>query len=141
VLLASGQPDSADAASPVDGVLEVRDVFNLTSAARVVTFSDASSLSLRDAAAALPSLYWGWRAAGVPVLLVRRWGGVEELSSTLLERFYEQLKNGATPSAALAAAQSSIRAEAGGRAPGAWAGWIMLTAASGPGPDGAAARR
>ena len=141
VLLASAQPDSAGSAPPVDGLLEVRDVFNLTSAARVVTFSDASALSMRDSAAALPLLYWGWRAAGVPVLLVRRWGGLEDRSSTLLERFYEQVKNGTTPGAALQAAQASIRAEAGGRAPGAWAGWIMLTAASGPGPDSAPARR
>jgi CHAT domain-containing protein len=93
---------------------------------------------MRDSAAALPPLHWAWNAAGAPALLVRRWGGVEDRSAALLQRFYEQLRNGTAPSAALQAARASIRAEDGGRAPGAWAGWILV--ASGPRLNGTPAR-
>lgn len=126
-ILLSPERDTGEKAVPNGGVLEVRDVFNLTSAASVVTFSDGAALSMRDSAAALPPVSWGWRAAGVPTLLVRRWGGVEERSALLLEQFYEQLKGGQTPSAALHAARGSIRAQDDGRAPGAWAGWLLVT--------------
>jgi CHAT domain-containing protein len=140
VLLAAEQTGVSSQASSDETVLDVREVFNLTTAASVVTFSDAAALSMRDSAAALPPLYWGWHAAGAQAVLVRRWGGVEENSVALLEAFYEQLKNGRTPTAALHAARASIRSQKGGHPPGAWAGWILLSSLSGSGANGATPR-
>ena len=133
-----GMPDNAAttpaATRPVtrpaadDGVLELREVMNLDSKARVVVFSDGGATAMRDGAAAADVLQWGWLAAGVPSLLVARWSAPALSNELLLAEFYRQLQAGMQPSAALRAAQQHVREKMETAAPIHWAGWLLLGA-------------
>src|SRR6185503_1408241 len=52
---------AADAAD--DGALELREVMNLSSAARLAILSDGAATTMRDSAATVQVLEWGWLAA------------------------------------------------------------------------------
>jgi len=119
-------PSVADAAD--DGSLELREVFNLDAAARVVLFSDGAATAMRDGAAATDVLHWGWLAAGVPTVLVARWAAPAGSTERLLAEFHRQLAGGAEPSAALRAAQRRVRSETATAAPLHWAGWMLFAA-------------
>jgi CHAT domain-containing protein len=106
--------------------LAARELFDLSSAASVVLFSDPAALSMRDGAAAVGPVHWAWRAAGVPALVVRRWAGAEAAAGEICSRFYQGLRAGKPPNEALHAARAAVRASEDGRAPGAWAGWLIL---------------
>ncbi len=89
--------------------------------------SDPSALSMRDASRGIPPIQWAWRAAGATTVIIRRWGGREDLSNQVVAVFYEQLAAGKTPVRALAAARAAVRETEAGRAPAAWAGWIVIS--------------
>jgi CHAT domain-containing protein len=88
--------------------------------------SDPSALSMRNATAGIAPLHWAWRAAGATTLIIKRWGGNDGQSNEIVEKFYAQLAAGQVPAAALAAAQAAVRGPEDGRAPAAWAGWLVL---------------
>ena len=111
-----------------DGSLELREVMNLQSAARLVVFSDGSATSMREGAAAADVLQWGWLAAGVPSVLVARWTAPGASSDRLLTEFYRRLYAGEPPAAALRAAQQAVRSTPATAAPIHWAGWLLLGA-------------
>lgn len=118
----------ADAGAPAqpshNGILEVRELPNAELASRVVVFSDPAAMSMREAAAAMPTLQWVLRAGGIDTLIVRRWGSDEAATTELLAAFYERLRSGAAPADALRAARSAARK--GGAPPQVWAGWVMI---------------
>jgi tetratricopeptide (TPR) repeat protein len=120
-------PSLATTATPDDGQLEARELFNLSTTAVVVTLSDPSSLSMRDAAAAIVPIQWAWRAAGVPALIVRRWAGADDAAADILARFYAELRAGRSAGDALHAARAAVRSTEDRRAPAYWAGWLILS--------------
>ena len=106
--------------------LETRELFNLSARAALVTFADPAALSMRDAAAALTSIYWAWRAAGVRTIAVRRWGGVETSGLDGIRALHESLRAGATPADAWFAARKALGVAGNRPAPGPWAAWVLI---------------
>ena len=109
-----------------DGILEARELFNLDLHARAVVFTDGAALSMRAAAPSVDTVWWAWRAAGVPSIVVPRWTADATATTTLLEAFYTQIKAGAPADEAMQRARKGMRAREDTRAPVFWAGWIVL---------------
>lgn len=126
VLLAA-PPTTGASARASDGRFDLRDVFELSLPGAVVTLSDGAALSMREAAGALAPLHWAWQSAGASALVIRRWGGHDQLAPGVLRRFHEELRAGKPAAEALQTARASMRATAEGRAPAAWAGWLILS--------------
>ena len=122
----SGAKKEVRTAPARDTELEAREVFNLSSAARLVVISDPSALSMRNATAGIGPIHWAWRASGATTVIMRRWRENDARSNEIVEEFYKQLAAGRPPTVALDAAQARARTVEGGRAPGAWAGWLVL---------------
>ena len=111
-----------------DGSLELREVMNMNFSAAVAVFSDGSATSMRDGAAAADVLQWGWLAAGVPSVLIARWAAPPQAAAVFLAEFHGQLRQGASPSDAVRAAQRLVRSSPDTSAPIYWAGWMLLGA-------------
>ncbi|HEX2281281.1 MAG TPA: CHAT domain-containing protein, partial [Thermomicrobiales bacterium] len=114
-------------ASAVPDDFEVRQLFNMDPLASVVLFSDPGALSKRDAAASTDTVAWAWRSSGTSTVIFRRWGGNDVTATEMMGRFYEALRGGTPPAEALQAARAAVRQTEPGRAPAAWAGWVILT--------------
>ncbi len=125
---APARPAAQPADASDDGALELREVMNLTSPARVGVLSDGAATSMRDSAAAAQVLEWGWLAAGVPSLVIARWGAPPAARDRLMTELYTRLQAGDTPSAALSAAERALRATPETAAPINWAGWMLVGA-------------
>ena len=117
---------TADTAADSDGVLEAREVMNLDLHARTTVFSDASSMSMRNAAPGIDLVRWAWRAAGVPTIVMPRWATDDVQSRTLLNEFYARVRKGEEPELALQASRAAIRTVEETRAPYFWAGWMAV---------------
>ena len=88
-------PRPAAAVDPAnDGALELREVMNVSSAARLALLTDGAATSMRDSAAAADVVEWGWLAAGVPTLVIARWAAPPESRDRLLGEFYKRLPRG-----------------------------------------------
>ena len=118
--------DPAAVSSENDGVLEAREMFDLTLHARAVVLTDGAALSMRAAAPAIDVVAWAWRAAGVSSIVVPRWSASRESSAGLLEEFYTQIRGGASIEVALQRARAAIRAREDTHAPVHWAGWMLV---------------
>jgi hypothetical protein len=125
-ILLTPDPASPDLPSDRDGVLEVREVMNLDLHARVAVFSDGSSAAMRGASPAADTVRWAWRAAGVPSIVLSRWGTEDTASAAMLKEMYVRLKAGDRPEVALQAARTAVRAAADTGAPYFWAGWMVV---------------
>lgn len=134
ILLAEPPPPPApEAGAPVvvridpadDGVLEGREVANLDVSADVVVLSDGTALSMRDAAGALPTVRWLWRAAGAGTIVFRRWTDDHASADAMLGDFHARVRAGEVPLDALAAARRTLRADPP-QAPWYWASWIVF---------------
>ena len=121
-------PPPAPVDSTDDGALELREVMNLESPARLAVFSDGAATSMRDGASAADVLQWGWLAAGVPALLVARWSSPSASSERLLAEFHKHVHSGTAPADALRAAQRVVRTNKETAAPVHWAGWMLVSA-------------
>ena len=108
-----------------DGQIELRDVLNMNVAARAAILSDGSAMSMRDAAAKSGIVEWAWLGAGVPALLLARWGA-DPAGSTLLAEFHRGLLTGSDAAAALQSARAAVRKRAEWSAPYFWAGWMIF---------------
>ena len=118
---------AASAPDPLkDGSLDAREIMNLSLAARVAVLSDGSAMSMRDAADDTVLIYWAWRTAGVPYLLLSRWPADASVSDRFLAAFHRGLQGGETPPSAFRAAQESIRRSDATIAPHHWAGWVLI---------------
>jgi CHAT domain-containing protein len=123
---APGPPARPDAAN--DGALELREVMNLTSSARLAMLTDGAAMAMRDGAAAADVVEWGWLAAGVPSVLIERWSAPPESRDQLLAELHKRLRAGEPLASAWAAAQHSVRSTPATAAPVHWAGWMLLGA-------------
>jgi hypothetical protein len=115
---------STDAAS--DGILEMREVMNLALRADLAVLSDGAAVSMRDAAGAIPTIQFGWRAAGVPAIVMPRWVADESAGPEWLAALVAGVKSGAPPASAASAASAAIRSTEGMSAPYFWAGWMVV---------------
>ena len=125
-LLLAGEPAGTPPDAANDARLDARDVMNLTLSGRVAVLSDASAMSMRDAADEASLVQWAWRAAGVPALMMARWRTDAKAAEDLLAGFHQRLRAGEKPERALHAAQSALRAREGRSAPFYWAGWVLI---------------
>jgi CHAT domain-containing protein len=126
LLFAGDASTSPDRDSASDGVLEAREVMNLELHAGVTVLSDGAALSMRDGAAATPTVQWAWRVAGVPSIVLRRWTGDDAAGAEIIAAFHREIKGGATPEAALQAARAAVRTREGMSAPYFWADWMVV---------------
>jgi tetratricopeptide (TPR) repeat protein len=116
-----------DAQTPArDGIFEAREASTAGLSARVLVISDPAALSMRDAAAALPTLRWAWRAGGVDTVVTRRWASDETYSGDVLSAFYAALHDGMPAVDAMRQARDAVRKANPELPPAAWAGWIVL---------------
>jgi CHAT domain-containing protein len=118
VLLA---PDPAN-----DGALEAREIMNLDLHAGLAVLSDGAAMSMRDAADEVGAVAWAWRAAGVPAIVLSRWGGDDAASSDLLTALHARVRAGDSPDVALQTARAKVRRGRDTSAPFYWAGWMMV---------------
>ena len=125
-LLLAGEPAANPRDAANDARLDARDVMNLTLTARLAILSDASAMSMRDAADEAALVQWAWRAAGVPSLVMARWLTQTAAAEDLLAGFHRRVRAGERPESALRAAQSDVRESEGHSAPFYWAGWILI---------------
>ena len=125
-LLLAGEPAANPPDAANDARLDARDVMNLTLTARLAILSDASAMSMRDAADEAALVQWAWRAAGVPSLVMARWPTQTAAAEDLLAGFHRRVRAGEPPASALRAAQADVRASQGHSAPFYWAGWILI---------------
>jgi tetratricopeptide (TPR) repeat protein len=109
-----------------DGVLEAREIMNLRLRARTAVLTDGTAMSMRNAAAVLPTLQWTWLAAGVPALILPRWVGDDAASDALIAELHARLKAGDSPADALQAARMKVRKAENTVAPYFWAGWMLV---------------
>ncbi len=109
-----------------DGVLETREIMNLSMRAAVAVFSDGAATSMRDSAPAVDTIRWAWRAAGVPSIVMSRWAGDDAAAAAMLAEFYKRLTAGEAPAAALQGARAVLRAREDTRPPYFWAGWMVI---------------
>lgn len=125
-LLCAGEPAAETVVPDADGTLELKDVMNLPLRARITVLSDGSAMSMRDAADDAATVYWGWRAAGVPALLLPRWTASEGAPDLLLAEVHRRVGAGQAPAEALGAARAAVRANETFAAPAFWAGWLLI---------------
>jgi CHAT domain-containing protein len=127
LLLAAPLIEEEEEPSPdVRTELTVRDVFTLAALAPAVMISDPAALARRDAASTLAPIDWAWRSAGASTLILRRWDGNDETAASLIGRYYEEMRKGKSSADAFETARAAVRASRTGRAPAAWAGWLLL---------------
>jgi CHAT domain-containing protein len=122
-LLASAAPRQDDPAD--DGVLETREIMNLTVPAATVVLSDGGAAAMRDGQAATGAIEWAWLAAGAGSLVLGRWAA-EDAAPALLAEFHRRLVAGDAPADALRTARAKVRARAEWAAPYYWAGWMAV---------------
>jgi CHAT domain-containing protein len=125
---ASEPPPAARPDAASDGALELREVMNLTAAARLAMLTDGAAMAMRDSAAAVDVVEWGWLAAGVPSILIARWAAPPESRDRLLGELHKRLRAGEPLGTAWAAAQQSLRSAPATAAPVHWAGWMLIGA-------------
>jgi CHAT domain-containing protein len=118
-------PEGEDAGAGSDGALELEEVMKLRLRARATVLGDPAALSMRDAADEAATVFWAWRAAGVPALIVARWAG-GEASDALLTELLRRLAAGESPGDALHAARAVVRTNERFAAPHHWAGWLLI---------------
>jgi tetratricopeptide (TPR) repeat protein len=109
-----------------DGVLEPREVMNLDLQADVVVLSDGTATAMRDAAGAVGAIAWAWRAAGVPALILRRWGDDDLVGDGLIAEVHARVGAGQSPAAALRQARATVLARDPAVSPLAWAAWFVV---------------
>jgi CHAT domain-containing protein len=115
------RPDTAN-----DGALELREVMNLSSTARLTLLTDGTATAMRDSAAAADVVEWGWLAAGVPSIVIARWAAPPASRDRLLGELHQRLRAGEPVADALSAAQRVVRSAPETAAPVHWAGWMLL---------------
>ena len=106
--------------------LTVREVFALDPLALAVMIADPAALARRDAASSLAPIAWGWRSSGAATLILRRWDANDETAAALIGRYYEEMRKGESSTVAYETARAAVRGTPAGRAPAAWAGWLLL---------------
>lgn len=112
---------------PRDGFLGLHDVYNLRLSADLVVLSGCqTALGRRLRGEGLVGLVRGFFHAGTPRVLASLWKVDDRATEELMGRFYRHLwRDGASPAAALRAAQSELRRGRRFRDSAHWAGFVL----------------
>jgi CHAT domain-containing protein len=125
-LAVAGANHGHDALGRVPGILTAEELaaFDLTSADLVVLSACETGLGLRRAGQGVHSLQTALFAAGARSTLTSLWKVSDDATAAFMQAFYRALwRDGATKSAALAAAKRELRAR--GFPLRDWACWIL----------------
>jgi CHAT domain-containing protein len=111
---------------PRPGFLRLYDLAGLDLAAGLVVLSGCETrLGKEVRGEGLIGLTRGFEAAGVPRVVASLWRVEDRATAEVMTRFYRALwRQGATPAAALRAAQRSLRRDPRYRDPHYWAGFV-----------------
>jgi tetratricopeptide (TPR) repeat protein len=126
LLARTGKEQTSD-----NGTLEMREVPTAGIRARVVVFSDPSTMAMRESAASAPVLHWIWRSGGADTLILRRWGVDDAATNELLVSFYRLMQDGVPARVAMAQASAALRKPGAMQPPAVWAGWLVLDGRAG----------
>jgi CHAT domain-containing protein/Flp pilus assembly protein TadD len=112
---------------PQDGFLRLHDIYNLRLAADLVVLSACRTvLGKAVKGEGLIGLTRGFMYAGATRVLASLWDVKDDATAELMKRYYySMLKEGASPAAALRAAQISLLKEPQWQMPYFWAGFIL----------------
>lgn len=115
------------AGQPVDGALDVRQIYDLELSAELVVLSACrTALGQQFRGEGVVGLPRAFLYAGVPRVVVSLWEVDDEATAELMQRFYRgMLQAGSTPSVALREAQRALRAERRWQSPFYWAGFVL----------------
>jgi CHAT domain-containing protein/Tfp pilus assembly protein PilF len=113
--------------TPQDGFLRAYDVYGLTLSADAVVLSACQTgLGKEMRGEGIVGFTRGFMYAGAARVVVTLWSVNDSATRDLMLRFYEAiLRDGASPSAALRAAQLAVRAGSGREAPYYWAAFTV----------------
>ncbi|HET9209014.1 MAG TPA: CHAT domain-containing tetratricopeptide repeat protein [Thermoanaerobaculia bacterium] len=112
---------------PQDGFLAAHDIYRLRLPADLVVLSACETARGQEVRGeGLIGLTRAFFSAGARRVLVSLWPVRDRATAELMRHFYrEMLRNGRSPSAALRAAQDTLRQEPGWEEPHDWAGFIL----------------
>jgi tetratricopeptide (TPR) repeat protein len=112
---------------PRRGFVRLPDLYDLDLAADLVVLSGCrTALGKELRGEGLMGLTRGFEAAGVPRVVGSLWQVEDRASAELMTRFYRAMwRSGASPSAALRAAQRAVRRDPRYRDPHYWAGFVL----------------
>lgn len=112
---------------PQDGFFDLQDIYGLHAPVDLVVLSACrTGLGKEVRGEGLIGLTRGFMYAGASSVVASLWKVDDEATSELMKRFYtNMLQQGMTPSAALRAAQNSIRQEPQWRSPYFWAAFTL----------------
>ena len=112
---------------PVDGFLQVRDVYRLNLSAELVVLSACQTALGREVRGeGLVGLARGFMYAGTPRVVASLWRVPDTATAEFMARFYRaMLRDGLPPSAALSAAQRSFRSESLWSSPYYWGAFTL----------------
>jgi CHAT domain-containing protein/tetratricopeptide (TPR) repeat protein len=113
--------------SPVDGFLQLHDIFNLKLPAELVVLSACETgLGREIKGEGLIGLTRGFMYAGAPRVVVSLWSVDDEATAELMKRFYQgMLIRRLSPPAALRAAQMALESDARWKAPYYWGAFVL----------------
>jgi CHAT domain-containing protein len=109
------------------GRLPASEIAELDLSARLAVLSACETGSGRilsgEGVLGLSSAFLG---AGVPTVVASLWSVADEVTTTLMERFYLELSFGHDPATALALAQNAIQSDPATAHPFHWAGFVVV---------------
>jgi CHAT domain-containing protein len=113
--------------APRNGVLSLRDIYNLNLPAELVVLSACNTALGKDIdGEGLVGLTRGFMYAGAPRVVASLWTVDDTASAELMTRFYKKiLKEKLPPSAALRAAQVEMWKETTWKSPSYWAAFVL----------------
>jgi CHAT domain-containing protein len=134
-LFDSGHPDRSgivlsmfdEHGDPRNGVLNLRDIYNLNLPAELVVLSACNTALGKDIdGEGLVGLTRGFMYSGAPRVVASLWRVDDTASAELMTRFYEKiLKEKLPPAAALRAAQVEMWKETTWKSPSYWAAFVL----------------
>jgi CHAT domain-containing protein len=112
---------------PQDGLLRLRDIYNLQLAAELVVLSACdTALGKEVKGEGLMSMVRGFMYSGTPRVLASLWKVDDEATAELMKEFYKHLlQEGMTPAAALRQAQITQMQKKSRQSPYYWAGFQL----------------
>jgi CHAT domain-containing protein len=113
--------------APVDGILQLHEIYNLKLPAELVVLSACETgIGKQIRGEGLIALTRGFMYAGAARVVASLWKVDDSATAALMARFYKEMfTNGKTPAAALKAAQNYISEQKRWRDPYYWAGFVL----------------
>ena len=118
------EPDETE-----DGVLEAREVMNMTLSADLAVLAGCrTGDGTVRAGEGVMGLSWAFLAAGCPTIVVSQWAAETSAAEKLLVAFHERIAAGASPAAAMRDARLALLRDPRYAHPFYWAPFIVVSA-------------